>query len=93
MHHESRSRGLKTEVWSLKRKAEGLFICGSAAGNGGMGMVRHSHGACGLRSKVKGQRSKVDGASWGRSLKLKVWSLERGAEGPLYAAPPREMAE
>ena len=52
----------ESEVGSLEPEEEigRAFVCGSAAG----GMVRHSRGARGLRSKVKGLRSKVGNKSY-----------------------------
>ena len=45
--------GAESEVGSLEPEEERgrALVCGSAAGNGG-GMVRHSHGARGLRSEI-----------------------------------------
>ena len=76
----------ESEVWSLKKKAEGLFVCGSAAGNGGMSTVRHSRGARG-----RGQKSKVGN----KSYQLSAFSHQQSAESgrAFYKNPPPILPE
>ena len=72
--------GAESEVWRQKSE-EGsgkAFVCGSAAGNGGIGMVRHLRRTRGLRSKVQGGWCVMGAESEEESGRALCMRLRRG---------------